>query len=242
MVVSSEGDNITVSLDTDLPDYTELMMSVSRSYYEKGKSDTAYSIEYFGEKTTVREWRAKRRLSVSDEIFRDLLQERMDTMTGIGEPFEILRITDDIEVSFVVHVNQDNPAFGKGNANLRGTMVSETGLRIIRGVKTFHRPMGGTSEPPVARVAYYASLEVGGRYQLSRSTPLMPEIEPDDPIAAIGRMSTLPPASSIMIKEKRMHESKPWYHVAAFEPGGESCGEGWVNSTALIGQEIRIVE
>ncbi|MFC1805501.1 hypothetical protein ACFL09_00795 [Planctomycetota bacterium] len=34
----------------------------------------------------------------------------------------------------------------------------------------------------------------------------------------------------------------PWYCVDAFTPVGEPVGEGWINSTALIGQDIEECE
>lgn len=48
--------NLSVSLNTDLPDDTVVIISVSRSYWEKGSSEE-YSIDYFSERANVNEWR-----------------------------------------------------------------------------------------------------------------------------------------------------------------------------------------
>ena len=50
------GKTLELSLDTDLPDNSVLMVSVSRSYREAGTS-TRYSHDYFSERSTVGKWR-----------------------------------------------------------------------------------------------------------------------------------------------------------------------------------------
>jgi hypothetical protein len=47
-----EKTDLFLSLETDLPDDTVVMVSVSRSYKEKGNTST-YSLNYFSEKSTA---------------------------------------------------------------------------------------------------------------------------------------------------------------------------------------------
>ena len=46
------GSTLTFWLETDLPDDTNVMVSVSRSYTEVGSAET-YSVDYFGEKSKI---------------------------------------------------------------------------------------------------------------------------------------------------------------------------------------------
>jgi len=236
-----QGDSLRVRLDTDLPEFTELMVSVSRCYFQKGDKDSKYARDYFSEKSTVSKWRTSRSLSVADHIFDKALQKQLDMMASLGMPFEVARIEDTLEVSFVVPVNQENPAFGKMNVNLRGTMVAKKGLRTIGWERAFKKPFARRgSAPRVSTKAHYGSLKVGRSYRLSKQTPLMPEFEPSDPMAAISHMKRLPPRSSITVIRIRMKRTTPWYYVRAFGPNGLRIGEGWINSIALIRQDISV--
>lgn len=80
------------------------------------------------------------------------------------------------------------------------------------------------------------SLQVGQKFRLTKDTPLMPELEPADPIAAIERIRTLPPRTIIKVLTVSTKGSKPWYFVEARSRSKGLIGKGWVNSTALIGQ------
>ncbi|GAF81256.1 unnamed protein product, partial [marine sediment metagenome] len=80
------------------------------------------------------------------------------------------------------------------------------------------------------------SLQVGQKFRLTKDTPLMPELEPADPIAAIERIRTLPPRTIIKVLTVSTKWSVPWYFVEARSRSRGLIGKGWVNSTALIGQ------
>ena len=55
-----------------------------------------------------------------------------------GEPLQVSKISDEIELNLTVPISQDNPAFGRSNANLEGTMVTaKQGFRIIQEKKCF---------------------------------------------------------------------------------------------------------
>jgi hypothetical protein len=69
IVHSLRGDTLTVSLDTDLPDFTDVMVCVSRSYFEKNSTDEL-ARTYFAEQSTVGRWRQPRQVKVSHDTFR----------------------------------------------------------------------------------------------------------------------------------------------------------------------------
>lgn len=80
------------------------------------------------------------------------------------------------------------------------------------------------------------SLTAGQTFTLSKQTPMMPELEPVDPLAAIQRMKQLSAGTRITILRTELKHSTPWYEVGAFSSAGASLGSGWINSVALIGQ------
>jgi hypothetical protein len=242
VVAHLQGTTLDIRLDTDLPDFTEIMVSVSRSYREKGNSQSRYPIDYFSEKSTVGKWRTSHAVSVADQVFRDALQKQLDRMAALGAPFEVADVEDTIDVSITVPIHQANSAFGPENVNLVGDMVAEEGFRVVRKEMDFNRPLDdGASLDPAPRKAHHASLDVGATYRLSAATPLMPEFEPRDPLSAISRIVKLPPESRIVVLRTRMQGSRPWYYVSAYDSHNSGIGKGWINSGALVGMDIHVV-
>jgi hypothetical protein len=58
LLTNLRGNVLYLAVQTDLPDNTVLMVSVSRSYLEKGNSATC-SCDYLSEKSTVGKWKSK---------------------------------------------------------------------------------------------------------------------------------------------------------------------------------------
>ena len=104
------GTDLLLAIATGLPDEGELMVSVSRNYYEVG-SDEAYSRSYFSERGPVSHWRKPRRVSLDADAWKADLKAHQDRMAGIASDlaFQVARIDDTISVSAVLHVNQDDP-------------------------------------------------------------------------------------------------------------------------------------
>lgn len=82
------------------------------------------------------------------------------------------------------------------------------------------------------------SLRAGQVYQLTNKTPLMPELEPADPIEAMRRVKQLPPNVTIKVLSVSMKQNTPWYQVEAKGPSNSIIGTGWINSIALMGQGV----
>ena len=69
----------------------------------------------------------------------------------------------------------------------------------------------------------------------------MPEFEPTDPLAAIQRMKQIPKGGAFKVYEvrKRSGTGTLWYRVAAVDQRKKKIGSGWINSIALLGQELK---
>lgn len=232
-----QGDTLLVSIRSDLPDNATLMVSVDRWYWEKGSSDT-YSLPYLSEKSRVGAWEDQtHRVAVDDDWWRDSLQAHQRQMAGMGVPYEVRRVEDTVRVDFTVPVNQDDPRFGRGNENLTGKVVRQEGLRVVDQEVALHKPLGEQPEP--SPWVSGKGLKPGNTYSITESAPLMPAFEPRDPIAAAAAAVNMPAGTRITVKEVRTKQGNPWYRVEAFSPTGGSLGTGWLNSIALIGQDIR---
>lgn len=232
-----EGDTLLLSVRSDLPDDATVMVSVDRHYWEQGASDT-YVLSYLSERSTVGIWENRtHRVVIDDEQWRKDLRAKQRKLAGTVGAFQVRRIEDSVHVGFTVPVNQDDPRFGKANSNLVGDAVRKTGLRVVREEMALANPLGG--QPSPSPWVGPEDLEVEGSYEVGARTPLMPSFEPRDPLADAAAAVQMPAGSHITVREVRFKDGTPWYRVEAVDPRGESLGTGWVNSTALIGQEVK---
>lgn len=236
------GDTLTVSLDTDLPDFTDLMVSISRSYFEKNSTDE-FARTYFEEKSTVGRWRQPRQVKVSHDTFKASLQEqqRKTAQAGIGGQLD--RIEPDVVIGFTVPMFQSNAAFGSRNGNLAGKATTASGNgRIVRAEVKVRYPLdakGAAGPQWVNR----NDLVVGRTYQLSRETPLMANLNPADfdaQLAVVASRKIIPAGGSIMIKKTATKDGGRWYHVEAHDSRSAVIGIGWINVDSLIGQQIQV--
>ncbi len=117
---------------------------------------------------------------------------------------------------------------------------SEDELYIKKGTAEWDRRGKKTLNPQTTHpfVDPY-QLVIGTKYCLSRKTPLMPSLNPADPIAAIQQMKQIPKGGVFKVLETVKKRNSPWYKVIAFNQRKQRIGTGWINSTALLGQELK---
>jgi hypothetical protein len=239
-VASLEGDQLLVSLDTDLPDSTQIMVHISRSYWA-GIPSEEYPIDYLETSGTVAEWRKPRSVGVDHGTWRRQLDERVRMLARAGQPVKVSKVDSDVAVSFTVPINQPDSRFGIRNSNLVGKRVEIKGIRVVTGELKVKHPFTKTAHE--LRPTEYGSaenLQPAAKYRLSRETPLVPERHPSDPLAAIAALTRVPAGTIITIaRVDRSDKANPWYLVKARSVSGAMLGEGWINSDALIGQEIK---
>lgn len=238
LVTKVKGSTLDLSVDTELPDNTVVMVSVSRSYLEKGNPDI-YSVDYFSEKSTVGKWKSRHRIFVDSEEWKSSLRTKQEKMSRLGLGFDVASISDKISVRMVVPINQPDPRFGELNSKLTGKAVTTTGLRVVEDEIELNYPL---ESPPVGKSPFPSlnplELEIGQTYILSEQTPLMPSHSPVDPIAALQKMKQIPKGGVFKVLETFKKRGNPWYKVVAFDQRKKRIGTGWINSTALIGQEL----
>jgi hypothetical protein len=137
------GDGLRLSLDTDLPNSTVIMVTVSRSYWE-GTPEREYPLDYFAARSAVKEWRTARAIRVDRAVWQKVLDERNRIAAVLGKPLRIARIDSHLTVALVVPLTQTDPRFGAGNRNLLGTKVLSDGLRVVTDAVRVEHPLGPT--------------------------------------------------------------------------------------------------
>jgi hypothetical protein len=236
---NAEFDNgqLNLSVETDLPDFAEVNVTVSRTYKEKGNASN-YSIEYFTDTATVAKWRSPQTVQVDNAQWKRDLTSKQKEMSRIGLGFDVAWISDDIEVRMVVPLNQSNPRFGKRNEHLSGSAVRKDGLKVIRDEVSISYPIGAKIAELPSVSLDPLQLTVGQVYLVSRSTPLMPSPNPSDPIAALEKAKKISAGGGFKVINVKVQAGKPWYQVTLINTSTGRTVEGWINSTALIGQKL----
>ena len=116
---------LSVILETDLPDTTQLIVTVGRNVLN-AVDKQEYQIDYFQERTTVGAWRKERVIDLNHDNWQAALEKRLKFLAAAQEPFQVQSLNSRIIVSFTVHVSQDDPRFSGQNANLKGKAVTKT--------------------------------------------------------------------------------------------------------------------
>lgn len=79
------------------------------------------------------------------------------------------------------------------------------------------------------------TLSVGSAYTLSRETPVMPDYVFSD-LTDLMDVSYAQPGQAILIVKQKAVKNTIWYQVQT------ENAEGWINSIALFGQALKVVE
>lgn len=238
LLAKLKGSTLDLSVDTDLPDNTVVMVSVSRSYLKKDDNNS-YPVDYFSEKGTIKAWRSVHQISIDNEKWISSLKTRHKKMSRLGAPFDVASISNKVSVRMVVPINQKDPRFGEKNSKLTGKAVRTTGLRIVEEEIELHYPLDSALVEKLSPSLDPLNLEIGQVYILSKETPLMPSHSPPDPFAALNQMKQIPKGGRFRIVETVKKDNRPWYKVIAFNQKKRRIGTGWINSTALLDQELK---
>ena len=219
---SLKDKNIETTLKTDLPNNTEIVISVTRSYWEKGNK-SEYSLKYFSEKSTVGKWKEIQTISINESKWESDLAQKQKEMAKSGLGFEVQKISDSIEISVIIPFSEKfYPKF------------KEKGMNDFE--SKFKLPIGGKIETK-SKYENYLSLKKGKTYSISKKTPLMPEFESS--LKSIENVIDLTSKSQIKIYSIRKKNNTIWYEVKVKNIENGKINKGWINSIALIGQELQ---
>ena len=248
--VTNAGERrVRININTNFPDGTNLFLSTYRIYYTKGDT-IGYGGDLPEKVFSVKDGKYETIMLINDKEWYD----RYQSIAKI-EPSDfpqITKISDKITINVMYTAARNQPVNVTEILGTRGEFVTGKGsehfgtgtagrLTALSASKEFYFPMDGRVEPP-PEYANYQSLKVNVTYSISKETPLAPQFEPSDPLAAISKIIYLQAGSRIRILSIEDKNNSPWYEVQAMSKMGKSIGKGWINSTALMGQGIIVIK
>lgn len=126
----------SVTLNTDLPDSTEIEVTINRSYNVKGNSKEK-TLRYFSKNTTVGELKEPNHLTFDNEKWKKKLHKQHNELMKTEDANEIKSIDQAVKVSSVILSDQ----FGKSNSNLTGEAVKGDKKQIVNSVAKTYYPV-----------------------------------------------------------------------------------------------------
>ncbi len=235
-----EGAILELTIDTDLPDSAELIVSVYCVYFEVG-SDEAYSESYFSEKGTVSNWRRTQAYIIDNQKWKSDLLTHQAKMARISSElaFEIDRIEDQLRVAVTVHANQSDPKFGgRGNPNLPGPAVTtDSDWNLVQTEVAIPMPLEEPFPEPEQKLVAFDGLEKGKSYELLSEVPLM-AASPDDATSSasqddkqiLEQTKYLETGTVIKVVDVLDWSGFNWYEISV----ADEDKTGWINSVTLV--------
>jgi len=130
--IELNDEEVILNIDSDLPDFTNIIVTISRSYSITGKAEK-YPIDYFSEKSNIKKWENNQIILLDNSKWLAKLYERIESLKNISEfNFKDIIISDTISVDVIVPARQKNPKFGQNNKNLVGSEVTQENVNFIR--------------------------------------------------------------------------------------------------------------
>ena len=240
---------IKITINTNFPDGTNLNINIGREYNVKGETET-YAGNLLDKDFSVVNGKYDTIIIINDTEWYNEHQRLARALPNDIHP--VTKISDKITIDVLYTAAATQPENVIKILGTRGEFVTGEGsehfgtgtagrLTLLRVTKNFNFPREGNFKKQ-SEYGSYQSLKKDVTYSISKETPLMPEFEPADPIAAMSNIKYLNAGSRIKILAIKSNNNFPWYEVMVMNKIGESIGKGWINSTALIGQEILVIK
>ena len=135
-IVNAELHNnvLRLSIDSDLPNFTDISITVSRSFSTKGDFNK-YPIDYFDDSSNLKKWKKTQNIFLDNSKWQDDFLIHRKTMINFGNSnYEVNDISNNIRVVTTVHAKQSNYVFGEKNINLEGSEVKKGNINVVRKV------------------------------------------------------------------------------------------------------------
>ena len=246
-----DGMFLSAWLETDLPDSTNITVTVSRSYRALDKlsgSVNQYPVNYSYSRAKVRDWRNPRRIELDNALWRRTVDDTEQKAAALGFPSEIRGVATDIRVSFVVPISQEDPRFGPRNEKLEGKKVriyndrrnvsAEQRLRFpltpAKAQQPAHSSLPSAAEPRPRT----EGPRFGTRYQVAGGFSIYEQRS-----SAAARNIEVPAEGllTVLSVDRRDPESS-WYQVQVQSADGADLGQGWISGTELASRMVEQVQ
>ena len=231
---------LILSLDSDLPDTTHIVISVSRPFSKKGNSNN-YSIDYKFIKTTAGEARNPIKIKIDNQAWLKKLKAQQAEASRFGNNYQVNKIKPIIKADATLPVDQPDPRFGKNNRNITGKAVTEPyrGRKEVRteiSISSSFQNSSGLSQRQANLDPF--NLDSGIAYIVSKRTPILDSPRPFNPVASTRNAQYAQAGGLITIQGSQTFSNIKWYKVKAQSGANSRPIYGWINSFALIGQTL----
>ena len=232
---------LILSLDTDLPDTTHIVISVSRPFSKKGNSNN-YSIDYKFIKTTAGEARKPIKIKIDNQAWLEKLKAQQAEASRFGNNYQINKIKPIIKADATLPVGQPDFRFGENNRNITGKAVTEPyrGRKEVRTEISIPSSFQSSSVLQKRQASLDPfNLDAGITYIVTKRTPIMDSPRPFDPAASARNAQYARAGNLVTIQGSQTFSNIKWYKVKAQIRRNTRPIYGWINSFALIGQTLR---
>ena len=229
-----KGNDLLLAVDTDLPDYAKVAVSVGRIYYEVGNKE-AYSHPYFSKTEPVGSWRKPRRIALDAAAWKTSLVEHQRKMNRVGGGLEfgIGKIDKHIEVSAFLNAIENDPRLGGiGNPKVVRNVNPHAEKKLLF-------PLLGSYSSLRSKFGAWDNLKVGVKYRLSKITTVVSAI-PGTPEARRNFLSTKLSAGEVIQISQVIHNKNDLFYRAALAE--DPSLEFFINSVVLIQQNLQVVQ
>jgi hypothetical protein len=235
-------DHLEVWIETDLPDTTEIYLTVYRSFFAKDSEKSAGALTYYSNPRdgteTVGRWRNRIRIPIDDRNARAEIEEQMQYRAIMGRPSALDRVESSVGLIAGLLASQKDPRF---EAGLVGRAVEEMdpGINIVSHRTAVDWAFSGSWQ--IGPFGNPEDLRPGTTYVLERDTALMPYHElrgngsVDSTAEQIASARTLPAGTSFTVRQRlEKTTTNVWYEVDAIGL------IGWINGIALTAQVLPV--
>ena len=128
------------------------------------------------------------------------------------------------------------------NIKITKFWISDSTLKLHKYLQNKNKETIKQEPKQTAKIEEKGGLEIGKQYILKKRTPLMPSPEAekgvDGLIRSLKKMIYLDSSDVMLVTMKKTINSTLWYQIVAYRADGGRIGIGWINSIALMGQNI----
>lgn len=237
VTATMSGNDAIISVNTDLPDETKVSISVYRGYTKEDLPETFVN-RHFYKSVLVGDTDQPIIAGLDADKWNASLNERLVNHAKLGiSTASVKSISDNINVSATIAINQPNSIYMAKNKNLKGCGVKTGYNRTISRDIVLKAPLGKEfKEADIPNFVTYNTLSPGVIYKVSRRTPMMPTGPEDFLSGASANIKYIASGGGFKVISVDSRDGYKLYEASIYD--GTRFHTGWINSSALVGQEI----
>jgi len=240
LIAKFEDGEITVKVKTDLPDSLNPILRVTRRYYQEGE-DVEYGISFTNADYTIGQLKKGIKIDVGDSIFINEAEAIRCKMAKFGEGFNVKTIDGQIKI----RITNVGKRPGKENSVINHTFkgkratTNEEGQTFVKLEKFVSAPFKATYIPNAFLNNKADNLPFNQMIVLDRETAVMRKTNVNTLEEILAVTKRIPEGSLIKISGKKLAKGIKGYVVKGYSNKGRFLVSGWINPTALVGQELK---